>query len=110
MGKLFKFLFLVALVGVLAGGASYAAAYFAQGKIVGIDDPLGARRVRLVYRGYDSLPGKPRVWIFTFAGGKVPGVRTATIITSLGGKVLFTKPADLHDRVEHWRDSQQTVE
>ena len=64
MGKLFKFLFLVALVAALAGGGSYAAAYFAQGKITGVDDPLGARRVRLVYRGYDSLPGKPRVWIF----------------------------------------------
>ena len=110
MGKLFKFIFLVALVGVLAGGGSYAAGYFAQGKIVGVDDPLGARRVKLYYQGYDSLPGKPRVWVFTFVGGKVPGVRTATIITSLGGKVLFTKPADLHDRIDHWRDTQQTPE
>ncbi len=110
MGKLFKFLFLVALVATLAGGGSYAAAYFAQGKIVGVDGPLGARRVKLYYQGYDSLPGKPRVWVFTFAGGKIPGVRTATIITSLGGKVLFTKPADLRDRVHQWRDSQQTVE
>ena len=96
MGKLFKFLFLVALVGALAGSGSYAAAYFAQGK--------------LVYQGYDSFPGKPRVWVFTFAGGKVPGVRNAVIITSLGGKVLFTRPTDLHDRVDHWRDSQQTPE
>jgi hypothetical protein len=110
MGKLFKFLFLVALVGGLAGGGSYAAAYFAQGKIVGVDDPIGARAVKLYYQGYDSLPGKPRVWVFTFAGGKVPGVRSATIITSVGGKVLLTRPSDLADRIQRWRDSQQTAE
>ena len=110
MGKLIKFLFLVALVGALAGGGSYAAAYFAQGKIVGVDDPIGARQVKLYYQGFDSLPGKPRVWVFTFAGGKVPGVRSATIITSVGGKVLLTKPADLADRIQHWRDSQQTAD
>lgn len=110
MGKLFKFVFLVALVGALACGGSYAAAYFTQGKIAGVDDPLGPRRVKLYYQGYDSLPGKPRVWVFTFAGGKVPGVRTSTIIVSLTGKLLLTKPADLHDRVDHWRDSQQTPE
>jgi YD repeat-containing protein len=110
MGKLFKFVFFLALVGVLAGGGSYAAAYFAQGKIVGVDDPIGARQAKLYYQGYDSLPGRPRVWVFTFVGGKVPGVRSAMIITSPGGKVILTKPADLADRIQHWRESNQTVE
>ena len=110
MGKLIKFLFIVGMAAVLAGGGSYAAAYFAQGKIVGVDDPIGARTVKLYVQGFDSLPGKPRVWVFRYAGGKVNGVRSATIIVTLSGKVLVTRPADLQDRIEHWRDSQQSAD
>lgn len=110
MGKLFKFLFLIAMLGALAGGGSYAAAYFGQGKIVGVDDPIGQRHAKLAWEGYDSLPGKPRVWIFTFDGGKVAGVRSATIIVSLSGEVLLTKPRDLHDRIDRWRASQQSAD
>ena len=110
MGKLIKYLFFLAIIAGLATGGSYAAAYFAQGKIVGVEDPLGQRSVKLYYQGYDSLPGKPRVWVFTFHGGKVPGVTAATIIVSPGGKVLLTKPADLQERVERWDQSRKTVD
>lgn len=110
MGTLIKFLALVALVAALAGGGSYAGAYFAQGKIVGVEDPLGQRTVQLHWQGYDSLPGKPKAWVFRFTGGKVPGVTSAVIIVSLSGKVLKTKPTDLHDRIDRWRDSRQNVD
>jgi YD repeat-containing protein len=110
MGKLFKFLMLVALVAVLAGGGSYAGAYFAQGKIVGVEDPLGQRTVKLYWQGYDSLPGKPKVWIFRYSGGKVTGIPSAMIIVSLSGKVLKTKPADLDERIERWRDARQSAD
>lgn len=110
MGKLIKFLFLVALVGGLATGGSYAAAYFAQGKIVGVEDPLGQREVKLYYQGYDSLPGKPRVWVFTFHGGKVPGVTSAKIVVSLSGDILLTNPKDLSERIERWDQSRKTVD
>lgn len=103
MGKLFKYLIILAALTGLATGGSYAAAYFAQGEIVGVDDPLGPRQDKLWWQGYDSLPGKPRVWVFKFNGGTVPGVHTATIIVDLKGNVVLTKPADLHDRVERWR-------
>ena len=110
MGKLIKFLVLVALVGVLATGGSYAGAYFAQGKIVGVEDPLGQRTVKLYWQGYDSLPGKPKVWVFRYSGGKVSGVTSATIIVSLTGTVLKTKPADVDERIERWRDARQSAD
>lgn len=110
MGKLIKYLFVLAILGGLATAGSYAAAYFAQGNIVGVEEPLGPREVKLYYQGYDSLPGKPRVWVFTFHGGKVPGVSAATIIVSLTGNVLLTRPADLRDRLERWDQSRKTVD
>ena len=110
MGKLLKFLFLVALFGSIATGGSYAAAYFAQGKIVGIEDPLGGRHVKLHWQGYDSLPGKPRAWVFSYRGGKGPGVTSATIVVSPTGKVLFTRPTDIQERVERWHLSRQSVD
>ena len=110
MGKLIKFIALVALVGGLAAGGSYAAAYFAQGKITGVDDPIGARQWQLNWKGVDSLPGKPKAWIFTYSGGSVPGVRNATIWVSLKGDVIATRPRDLRDRIENWRDSKQSAD
>ena len=110
MGKLIKFIGLVALVAALAGGGSYAAAYFAQGKIAGVDDVLGQRAVKLNWEGVDSLPGKPRAWVFTYSGGKLQGLRTATIWVTPTGTLIATKPKDLRDRVDHWRDSQQTAD
>lgn len=110
MGKLFKYLVILAVLLGLATGGSYAAAYFAQGEVVGVDDPLGPRQDKLWWQGYDSLPGKPKVWVFNFAGGSVPGVRTAQIIVDLKGNVIRTRPADLAERVQHWRASRQTVD
>ncbi len=110
MGKLIKFIAIVALVAALAGGGSYAAAYFAQGKIAGVDDVLGQREVKLNWEGVDSLPGKPRAWVFTYTGGKLQGLKTATIWVTPTGTLIATKPRDLRDRVEHWRDSQQTAD
>jgi len=110
MGKLIKFIALVGLVAALAGGGSYAAAYFAQGKIAGVDDVLGQREVKLNWEGVDSLPGKPRAWVFTYTGGKLQGLKTATIWVTPTGTLIATKPRDLRDRVEHWRDSQQTAD
>jgi YD repeat-containing protein len=110
MGKLIKFLALVALVAALAGGGSYAAAYFAQGKITGVDDPIGARTVKLEWKGIDSLPGKPRAWVFTYSGGKIQGIPRATIWVTPGGDVIATKPRDLQERIERWRDAQQSAD
>ena len=110
MGTLFKYLVILALLVGLATGGSYAAAYFAQGEIVGVDDPLGPRQDKLWWQGYDSLPGKPRVWVFNFSGGSVPGVRTAQIIVDLKGNVVLTKPRDLKERVERWRAARSSAD
>ena len=110
MGKLFKYLIILALLGGLATGGSYAAAYFAQGEIVGVDEPLGPRQDKLWWQGYDSLPGKPKVWVFSFQGGSVTGVPKATIIVDLKGNVILTKPRDLHERVERWRAARSSAD
>jgi hypothetical protein len=110
MGKLFKLIVFLGVAGVLAGGGSYAAAYFTQGKITGVDDPLGPREWRLAWQGYDSLPGKPRAWVFTYPRPRVTGVSRATIVVGLNGDLLLAKPADLAERVERWRAQRQSVD
>jgi hypothetical protein len=110
MGKLFKLIVFLGVAGVLAGGGSYAAAYFTQGKITGVDDPLGPREWRLAWQGYDSLPGKPRAWVFTYPRPRVEGLRSATIVVSLTGELLLVKPRDVAERVEQWRARRQNVD
>lgn len=110
MGKLFKLIVFLGIAGVLAGGGSYAAAYFTQGKITGVDDPLGPREWQLAWQGYDSLPGKPRAWVFTYSRPRVDGLQKATIVVSLSGDLLLTKPRDLQERVDRWREQRRNVE
>ena len=110
MGKLIKFLFLLALLAGLAGGGSYAAAYFGQGEIAGVDDAIAGRTVHLAWQGDTTLPGRPRVWVFEYDRTKVPGLHAATIWVDLKGNVVATRPRDLADRVERWRASTRDAD
>jgi len=100
-----KRLFVVAfVVGILYAG-SYAGARFQAGKFLGTESPMGGRTAKFEFKGAQDLPGTPRVWVFTYATSRIPGVRQATIYVSLSGNVVATKPENLEDILEAWEKS-----
>jgi len=105
--KLIKWLFLIGFVGVLLAGGSYAAARFKVGRLVGPEPPLAGRTVEFAYRGVEGLPGRPRLWVFTYRTSQLPGLRSATIYVSATGKLVATLPADLEARLATWEQSQE---
>jgi len=105
--KLIKWLFIIGFVGVLLTGGSYAAARFQVGRLVGPNPPLAGRAVEFAYRGVEGLPGRPRLWVFTYGSTRLPGIRSATIYVSPTGKLVGTRPADLEARLAAWEQSQE---
>jgi hypothetical protein len=102
-----KWILVLAFVGTLLSGASYAAARVAVGKIVGPNPPLSGRTVEFSFRGVEELAGNPRAWVVTYAASRLPGVRGATFYVSPTGKLLSTRPADLSRRIEAWEKARQ---
>lgn len=107
MFKLIKWLFLLAFVATLLSGASYAAARFRVGQMVGSTPPLSGRTIGFAFTGVENLSGKPRVWVFTYRSSELPGVRGAKVYVSPTGKLIATVPADLGRRIEAWEKSKE---
>lgn len=105
MFKLVKWLLTFAFVTTLAAGASYAAAFFEVGKLVGSNPPLSERTAAFSLLGVPETKGEPLTWIFTYQSTRLRGVRRAKIIVSATGKVLATTPPDLTRRLEAWEKS-----
>jgi hypothetical protein len=105
IGKLIKLLFLVAVLGAVAGLVSYIGARATVGKMVGNDPPLTARTISFAYQGEPDLPGKPRVWVFQYDQTRLPGVRRVTIYVSISGKIVSMKPKDLDRRLDAYARS-----
>ncbi len=107
MGRLVKWVFTLAFVGAIALGASWAAAFYRAGALIGTNtDAFPSRQVNLAYRGVERLPGKPIAWVFTYAPTKLSGVRVAHIYVSLTGSVIATDPRDLSARIDAWARAQ----
>jgi hypothetical protein len=100
MTRLLKLLVLLVLVAVGVGAASYAGARATAGKLVGNDPPLSDRTITFAFDGIPELPGRPRAWVITYARTSLPGVRSATIYVSAGGRLLAMKPRDLDARLD----------
>ena len=98
------FLRLLGLSLVLLLGASWAAAYFAVGSMLGAPPPkMGTQKTELALRGAKQIKGNPPAWIFSFGPTVIPGAERAVIYVSLTGKVLRTDPPDLAKRVERFQ-------
>jgi hypothetical protein len=107
MIRLFKWLFVLAFVAGLAAAGSYAGARFTAGRLLGTEPPVSGRTIQFAYKGVETLPGKPRAWVFTYTQSRLPGVRTVTIYVSPTGKLITTRPRDLAARLDAWAKAQE---
>jgi len=99
MNKWVKRAFVVALLGAFAYGLSYVGARTTVGKLLGPKPSVGNRTIRFLWDGAETLPGKPRVWQFTFSRVAVLNGSRAIVYVSPTGKVLRTVPGDLETRL-----------
>jgi hypothetical protein len=107
MGRLVKWVFSLAFLAGLALAASWAAAFYRAGALIGTNtDAFPSRQVALAYRGVDRLPGKPIAWVFTYSPTKLPGVHVARIYVSPTATVIGTDPKDLPARIDAWAKAQ----
>lgn len=106
MARFFKFLLTLALACVGFAAYSYLGARFTVGRMLGDGEPLTGRTIVFAYKGAPQLPGKQRVWIFTYTQSKVPGVDRAQIFVTFNGRVVATRPADLDDRLAAWEKTR----
>lgn len=107
MGRLIKWVFTLAFIGAIAFGASWAAAFYRAGALIGTNtDAFPSRQVHLDYHGVARLPGKPIAWVFTYSPTKLSGVPVARIYVSPTGTVIATDPRDLSARIDAWARAQ----
>jgi hypothetical protein len=108
MGKFIKLLIVVAFAGGLLYAGSYVGARATVGKFLGSPPPqMGARTVRLVWRGVETLPQHPRAWEFSYSRASINQNRPVRIFVSPGGKILSTVPRDLDRRLEAFHRSRE---
>jgi hypothetical protein len=94
-------LFLLLVIGTALGGASYAAARFTAGKLVGPGPTtLGPVTTHFAFMGIPSLPAKPRAWVVAYPNASEFGRGGAKIYVSVTGDLLGTQPKDLGARIE----------
>ena len=101
MARLFWLTLMAAFAAALLAGASWAAALFAVGTLLGAPPPeMGTQSTALLWQGAPELPGNPRVWRFAFGPTRIPGAPTVRIYVTPLGHVMETQPADLEARVK----------
>jgi len=101
MARLFWMTLLAAFVGALLLGASWAAAFYTVGNLLGAPPPeMGTQSTVLLWQGAPELPGHPRVWRFAFGPTRIPGAPTVRIYVTPFGDLVKTEPADLAERVK----------
>jgi hypothetical protein len=101
MGRLFRLTLYAGLVALLLLGASWAAAYFAVGSMLGAPPPkMGTQKTVLALGGAKQIKGHPPAWIFSFG---------PTVILSGTGRDYglygrcCTDPPDLAKRVDQFQ-------
>jgi hypothetical protein len=106
MARLFWYLLVLAFVGALLVGASYAAAYSAVGTLLGAPPPqMGSQNAELLWKGARELPGNPRVWKFSFGPTVIPGARSVTIYVDPMGRIIEMDPKNLPARLKLFHDT-----
>ncbi len=102
MKKLIKLIFLLAVIGAVLAGMSYAGAGIKAGTFLGSKAPVGDRQIKFDYEGVRNLPGRPKAWVVTYRSSQLPGTPFVQIFVSPTGRVIATRPPDLDRRVEAW--------
>ena len=100
MARLFWLLLILAFVGTLVLGASWAAAYSSVGTVLGAPPPrMGKQTTTLLWRDLPKLSQRKALWRFAFYPTAIPGATTVRIYVGHWGQVLATDPRDLSDRL-----------
>jgi hypothetical protein len=99
-------LFLLIVVVAALAGASYAAARFTAGELVGADHPgLGPSTTHFAFEGIKSLKNHPRGWVVAYPSARdIPG--GAEIYVGPTGTLLGSRPGDLGRRMDEARRSR----
>lgn len=106
MGRLLKWLIILAGVGGLLLAASYMGARATVGKLLGSHPPeMGQRTVRLPARA-SNLRGEPIVWQFVYGPTAIPGAQRVRVWVSLTGDIVAIQPADLRARLDRYYDTR----
>jgi hypothetical protein len=106
MARLVWLVFMAAVLGALLAGASFGAAFFEVGSLLGAPPPdMGRRSVTFLWRGMPSRRDHPRAWRFSFGPTRIPGAPSVTIYVSPTGHVLQADPADLTDRIKAFHNT-----
>ncbi len=106
MRRLIKFVLIVAVLCVAFAAYSYLGARFTVGRMLGPEAPLSGRTIQFAYKGAPELPGRPRVWVFTYNRSKLPGVTRAQIYVSFNGRIVTTRPRDLDQLLFAWEKTR----
>lgn len=99
MGKLFKWLVILGFSFGLAYAFSYLGARATVGKVTGKAD-TGKRTIQFMWGGAPTIPGRPRLWQFTFSQVPAIGNQRAIVYVSPTGRIVRTVPVDLAEKIE----------
>jgi len=99
MAKAFKWLVILGFLFGLAFAFSYLGARATVGKLTR-NSETGKRTIRFLWGGARTIPGRPRVWQFTFSQMADYGNQRAVVYVSPTGAIVRTVPADLAARLE----------
>jgi hypothetical protein len=105
MARLFWLALVVGFVGLLLTGASWAAAYFSVGTLLGAPPPkMGRQSTSIEWNGFD-VRQHPPLWHFAFAPTVIPGATNVSIYVDPVGHIVATHPSDLEERLVAFRRS-----
>jgi hypothetical protein len=100
MARLFWLVVILAFVGLLAMGASWAAAYTSVGTLLGAPPPrMGTQTTTFLWRDLPKLRERPAVWRFVWSPTAIPGATTVRIYVGPWGRIVSLEPGDLVDRL-----------
>ncbi len=106
MARLVWLVFMAAIIGALLAGASFAAATFGVGTLLGAPPPdMGKRKVTFLWEGMPGRRDHPKAWRFSFGPTRIPGAPNVTVFVSPMGKVLQASPADLPERIKAFHNT-----
>jgi hypothetical protein len=104
MARLFWMLTILAFVGLLLTGVSWAAAYTSVGTLLGAPPPqMGTQHTTIRWHGLARLRDHPPEWRFAFAPTAIPGASTVRIYVNPWGRIVATEPADLATKLAAFR-------
>ena len=96
MSRLISLLLILGFAAGLVAGGSWALAYNGVATLLGDPPPqMGTQTTTFLWDGY-----VPREWCFAFAPTLIPGAPSVRIYVSPIGRVVWTEPADLAERVK----------